>query len=221
MTRVYPPRRLPSAAHAPPGSLIRDLSPAEEIDSDYGTFTVRLPDGSGWHATGSSSGLGPDHDGDGEGWPWKWALVNKCEVLEENLTRDECLVILSMPRDELEARYSTTPQDAVAARPWVIGVGVFVTHANPGGYPRVSLRNVNIDVVIDWVRRDPRVGDLLREYEAAATARGPAAVAVLVAEGKRFLGALPVRKALALVDALTEARTRPASVTWIKIPRTS
>ena len=220
MTRVHPPRRLSSATHAPPGCLIRDLSPAEEIDSDYGSFTVRLPDGSGWHATGSSSGLGPALDGDGEGWPWKWALVNKCEVLEENLTRDECLVILSMPRDELEARYSTPPQDA-AARPWVIGVGVFVTHANPGGYPRVSLRNVNIDVVIDWVRRDPRVGDLLREYEAAATARGPAAVAVLVAEGKRFLGALPVRKALALIDALTEARTRPASVTWIKIPRTS
>ena len=41
------------------------------------------------------------------------------------------------PRGELEARYSTTPQDAVAARPWVIGVGVFVTHGSPGGYPRV------------------------------------------------------------------------------------
>ena len=218
MTRVHPPRRLPSAAHAPPGSLIRDLSPAGEIDPDYGPFTVRLPDGSGWHATGSSSGLGPDHDGDGEGWPWKWALVNKCEVLEENLTRDECLAVLSTPRGELEARYST-PQAAAAS--WVIGVGVFVTHANPGGYPRVSLRNVNIDVVIDWVRRDPRVGDLLREYEAAATARGPAAVAVLVAEGKRFLGALPVRKALALVDALTEARAKPANTTWVTIPRTS
>lgn len=136
MTRVHPPRRLPSAAHAPPGSLIRDLSPAEEIDPDYGSFTVRLPDGSGWHATGSSSGLGPAHDGDGEGWPWKWALVNKCEVLEENLTRDECLAIISTPCDELEAMYSTPPQ-AAAARPWVIGVGVFVTHANPGGYPRV------------------------------------------------------------------------------------
>ena len=85
----------------------------------------------------------------------------------------------------------------------------------------LSLHNVNIDVVIDWVRRDPRVGDLLREYEAAATARGPAAVAVLVAEGKRFLGALPVRKALALVDALTEARAKPANTTWVTIPRTS
>lgn len=192
MTRVYPPRRLPSAAHAPPGCLIRDLSPAGEIDPDYGPFTVRLPDGSGWHATGGSDidGLGPDHDGDGEGWPWQWALVGKCEVLEENLTRDECVAIISTSRDELEARYST-PQD------------------------------VDIDVVIDWVRRDPRVGDLLREYEAAATARGPEIVAVLVAEGKHFLGALPVRKALALIDALTEARTRPASVTWIKIPRTS
>lgn len=60
--------------------------------------------------------------------------------------------------------------------------------------PDLSLRNVNIDVVIDWVRRDPRVGDLLREYEAAATARGPEVVAALVAEGKRFLSALPVRK---------------------------
>jgi len=85
----------------------------------------------------------------------------------------------------------------------------------------LSLHNVNIDVVINWVRRDPRVVDLLREYEAAATARGPEVAAVLVAEGKRFLGALPVRKALALVDALTKARVKPANTTWIKIPRTS
>ena len=55
---------------------------------------------------------------------------------EENLTRDECLAIISTPRDELEARYSTPPQDA-AARPQIIGIGVFVTHASPGGYPRV------------------------------------------------------------------------------------
>ena len=87
--------------------------------------------------------------------------------------------------------------------------------------PDLSLRNVNIDVVIDWVRRDPRVGDLLHEAEAVAATRGPEVVAVLVAEGKRFLGALPVRKALALVDALTKARVKPANTTWIKIPRTS
>ena len=141
MTRVHPPRRLPSAAHAPPGSLIRDLSPAGEIDPDYGPFTVRLPDGSGWHATGHGEsvieGLGPTCEGDSDGWLWRSVAIGECEVLEENLTRDECLAVLSTPRGELEARYSTTPQDAVAARPWVIGVGVFVTHGSPGGYPRV------------------------------------------------------------------------------------
>lgn len=138
MTRVHPPRRLPSAAHAPPGCLIRDLAPAGEIDPDYGPFTVRLPDGSGWHATGGddTESMGPAYKGDGEGWLWQWAKISECEVLEENLTRDECLAIISTPRDVLEARYSTPPQDA-AVRPWVIGVGVFVTHANPGGYPRV------------------------------------------------------------------------------------
>ena len=138
MSRVHPPRRLASADLAPPGCLIRDLLPAEDQDPDYGSFTVRLPDGSGWHATGDVDGMGPICEGDGDGWIWRWSLVAACEVLEENLTRDDCLAILSTPRDVLEAKYATPPPiDAPVARPWVIGVGVFVTHASDGGYPRV------------------------------------------------------------------------------------
>ncbi len=108
MTRVHPPRRLSSAAHAPPGCLIRDLSPAGEIDPDYGPFTVRLPDGSGWHVTGGddTDRLGPAYKGDGEGWLWQWAKISECEVLEENLTRDECLAIISTPRDDIRAAYA-------------------------------------------------------------------------------------------------------------------
>ena len=120
MSRVHPPRRLTSAAHAPPGCLIRDLASAEEIDHDYGPFTIRLPDGSGWHATGGDdiAIMVPSYKGDGEGWLWQWAEINECEVLEENLTHDECLAILSTPRDVLEAKYATPPPiDAPVARP--------------------------------------------------------------------------------------------------------
>lgn len=138
MSRVHPPRLLASAAHAPPGCLIRDLASVEEIDPDYGPFTVRLPDGSGWHANNDVDGMGPICKGDGDGWRWDLSPTEACEVLEENLTHDECLAILSTPRNVLEARY-TTPPPVVApvARPWVIGVGVFVTHTADGGYPRV------------------------------------------------------------------------------------
>ena len=44
-----------------------------------------------------------------------------------------------------------------------------------------------IDDVIDWVRRDPWVGDLLRQQEAAVMAQGPDIMAARSAEEKRFL----------------------------------
>lgn len=59
-------------------------------------------------------------------------------------------------------------------------------------------RPLTIDDMIDWLNRDPRAGGLLRQHEAIITAQGPEVVAARVAEGKRFLGALPAVKALAL-----------------------
>lgn len=47
----------------------------------------------------------------------------------------------------------------------------------------------------------------VREYAKIVTARGPEVVAARVAEGKRFLGALPAAKAQALVDACVAARS--------------
>lgn len=61
--------------------------------------------------------------------------ISECEILEENLTHDECLAILSTPCDELEVKYAIPPTPI--ARPWVIGVGVFVTHATSEAGARV------------------------------------------------------------------------------------
>lgn len=69
-------------------------------------------------------------------------------------------------------------------------------------------RNVQLDVLIDWARRQPeQVGALLLQFEAAVAALGPEGVAARVAEGKRFLGALPAAKAQELVDACVAARS--------------
>ena len=65
---------------------------------------------------------------------------------------------------------------------------------------------VTIDSIIAWINRDPRVGDLLREYEEIIHARGPEVVAARVDEGKRFLATLPAGKAVELVSALAAAR---------------
>lgn len=62
-----------------------------------------------------------------------------------------------------------------------------------------------IDDFIAWVRDDPRVGDLLREAQAIVEARGPAAVAARVAEGRHYVGSLPARKGFELMDALRTA----------------
>ena len=67
---------------------------------------------------------------------------------------------------------------------------------------------VTIDSIIAWINRDPRVGDLLREYDDIIHARGPEAVAARVAEGKRFLATLPASKAAELMSALAAARAR-------------
>ena len=70
-----------------------------------------------------------------------------------------------------------------------------------------------IDDVIDWGRRDPWVGDLLRQQEAAVMAQGPDIMAARVAEAKRFLEKLPAREALALINACAAARARRLDLT--------
>lgn len=67
---------------------------------------------------------------------------------------------------------------------------------------------VTIDSIIAWINRDPRVGDLLREYDDIIHARGPEVVAARVAEGKRFLATLPAGKGDELMSALAAARAR-------------
>ena len=65
-----------------------------------------------------------------------------------------------------------------------------------------------IDDVIAWIKRDPRVGALLDEYQAIVEAKELEVVAARVAEGKRFLATLPAGKADELMSALAAARAR-------------
>ena len=65
-----------------------------------------------------------------------------------------------------------------------------------------------IDDVIAWIRRDPHVGDLLREYKEIVHAHGPDVVGAVVTEGKRFLDSLPAGKAVELMSACAAARAR-------------
>lgn len=69
-------------------------------------------------------------------------------------------------------------------------------------------RPLTIDDMIDWLNRDSRAGDLLRQHEAIITAQGPEVVAARVSEGKRFLATLPAGKAVELMSALAAARAR-------------
>lgn len=82
-------------------------------------------------------GMGPCNESDGHGWDWSThVVVGECEVLEEALTHNECIALLIMPPDVLEARYMFEPPSP-KPQPWVIGVGVFVTHASANGVFRV------------------------------------------------------------------------------------
>ena len=117
-------RRIASADLAPPGSLIHSL---EAVPGAEEKFTVRLPDGSGWHVCGEGDGLYLNDSG----WGWNWNLDlahegGAYDVLIEGLSHDECMRIAAMTADEVRAEYVAPP--VPAAPEWIIGVAVIVTH---------------------------------------------------------------------------------------------